>query len=415
MLQEEYAVVGKRLPRVDSLEKITGSAIYLPDLKIPGMLFGKVLRSPYAHAKILQVDTSDAEKLPGVRAVVTGRETRGMRLCMFPRLANKPPLAEDRVRFIGDEIAAVAADNESIAEEALDHIEVQYEEMPGVFDPLEAIKPEAVKIHEAGNIAAHRSWSLGDIEKAFREADYIFEDRFETQAQPHCCLEPQGCIARLDPSGNLTFWVTTQWPHPYRMVLADLLGLPHSKVRVIKVNMGGGFGGRASMDPIDLIAYFLSKKTGKPVRIINTHDEQFTSGRFRYPMFIDIRTGVKKDGSLMAREVKVVTDNGAYNNFGVAVTGGIGVKSTYLWGVPNVKFEADVVFTNKVYGSGFRGFGNPQITFAIESQMDRIAEKLGLDMKDLCLKNVNTEGQLTCMGHRVTKYVPVLIETEPHP
>jgi len=395
-------VIGKRLPRIDAVEKATGTALYLGDLRIPGMLCGKILRSPYPHARILKVDTSRAEGLPGVRAVITGKDTRGIRLCVIPHLANKPPLAEDRVRFIGDEIAAVAADSEDIAEEALDLIEVEYEELPGVFDPREAIKPDAIKVHEEGNIAIHISRAYGDVEKAFNESDYIFEDQFETQAQLHCCLEPHGCIVHLDRSGNLTVWVTTQIPHPFRKMLADVLGMPLNKVRVIKVFMGGGFGGRFEMDPMEIIAYFLSKKTGRPVRIINTRDEQFTTGRTRYPMIIDIKTGVKKDGALLAREVRVVTDNGAYNSHGITITSGVGTKCTYLWSLPNVKYEADVVFTNKVYGGAFRGYGNPQITFAIESQMDVIAEKLDMDVKDLCLKNANYEGQLTCMDHKVT-------------
>jgi len=401
-MADEYSVIGKRLPRIDAMEKVTGTAKYLGDLTIPGMLYGKILRSPYAHAKILRVDTSKAERLQGVRGVVTGRDTKGIRLCVIPHLANKPPLAEEKVRFIGDEIAAVAADSEEIAEEALDLIEVEYEELPGVFDPFEAMKADAVKIHEGGNTAIHISRSYGDVEKAFGESDHIFEDRFETQAQPHCCMEPHGCIVHLDRSGSLTVWVTTQIPHPYRKMLADVLGMPLSKVRVIKVYMGGGFGGRFEMDPMEIIAYFLSKKTGRPIRIINTQDEQFTTGRTRYPMVIDIKTGVKKDGALLAREVKVVTDNGAYNSHGITITMGVGTKCTYLWGLPNVKYEADVVFTNKVYGGAFRGYGNPQITFAIESQMDMIAEKLGMDVKDLSLKNANYEGQLTCMGHKIT-------------
>jgi 4-hydroxybenzoyl-CoA reductase alpha subunit len=401
-MADEYSVIGRRLPRIDAVEKATGTAKYLGDLSIPGMLYGKILRSPYAHARILRVDTSKAERLQGVRGVVTGKESKGIRLCVIPHLANKPPLAEEKVRFIGDEIAAVAADSEEIAEEALDLIEVGYEELPGVFNPFEAMKAEAVKIHEGGNVAIHISRSYGDLEKGFKESDHIFEDRFETQAQLHCCMEPHGCIVHLDRSGGLTVWVTTQVPHPYRKMLADVLGMPLSKVRVIKVFMGGGFGGRFEMDPMEIIAYFLSKKTGRPVRIINTQDEQFTTGRTRYPMVIDIKTGVKKDGTLLAREVKVVTDNGAYNSHGITITMGVGTKCTYLWGLPNVKYEADVVFTNKVYGGAFRGYGNPQITFAIESQMDMIAEKLGMDAKDLCLKNANYEGQLTCMGHKVT-------------
>lgn len=399
---DEYSVIGKRLPRIDAIEKATGTAKYLGDLKIPGMLYGKILRSPYAHAKILRVDTSKAESLKGVRAVVTGKDTQGLRLCVIPHLANKTPLAEDRVRFIGDEIAAVAADSEEIAEEALDLIEVEYEELPGVFDPLEAMKPGAVKIHEKGNVAIHISRAYGDVDKAFQESDYVFEDRFETQAQLHCCLEPHGCIVHFDRLGTLTVWITTQVPHPYRKMLADLLKMPMNKVRVIKVFMGGGFGGRFEMDPMEIIAYFLSRKAERPVRIINTQDEQFTTGRTRYPMVIDIKTGVKKDGTMLAREVKVVTDNGAYNSHGITITMGVGTKCTYLWSLPNVRYEADVVFTNKVYGGAFRGYGNPQITFAIESQMDMISEKLGMDVKDLCLKNANYGGQVTCMGHKVT-------------
>jgi 4-hydroxybenzoyl-CoA reductase alpha subunit len=399
---DEYSVIGKRLPRIDATEKATGTAKYLGDLKIPGMLYGKILRSPYAHAKILRVDTSKAESLKGVRAVVTGKDTQGLRLCVIPHLANKTPLAEDRVRFIGDEIAAVAADSEEIAEEALDLIEVEYEELPGVFDPLEAMKPGAVKIHEKGNVAIHISRAYGDVDKAFQESDYVFEDRFETQAQLHCCLEPHGCIVHFDRLGTLTVWITTQIPHPYRKMLADLLKMPMNKVRVIKVFMGGGFGGRFEMDPMEIIAYFLSRKAERPVRIINTQDEQFTTGRTRYPMVIDIKTGVKKDGTMLAREVKVVTDNGAYNSQGITITMGVGTKCTYLWSLPNVRYEADVVFTNKVYGGAFRGYGNPQITFAIESQMDMISEKLGMDVKDLCLKNANYSDQVTCMGHKVT-------------
>jgi len=403
MAPQEYSVIGKRVPRIDSVEKATGAAQYLADLKIPGMLYGKILRSSYPHAKILAVDTSKAERLPGVRAVVTGRDTSGIRLCfVLPHMANKPPLAEDKVRFVGDEIAAVAADDEHVAEEALDLIHVEYEELPAVFDPLEAMKPETIKIHEGGNVALRGSRSFGDVETAFRRSDYVLEDRFETQAQPHCCLEPNGCIAYLDQSGRLTLWATTQWVHILRQMLAYYLAMPINKIRVIQGYMGAGFGGRLDVDSIHVVAYFLSKKTRRPVLIVNTHDEQFTSGRYRYPMIIDIKTGLKKDGTILARDVNVVTDQGAYNGFSIPITMGIGTKCTYLWGVPNVKFEAYVVFTNKVFGGAFRGFGNPQITFAIESQMDMIADKLGMDMRDLCLKNVNYEGQVTCMDHKIT-------------
>jgi 4-hydroxybenzoyl-CoA reductase alpha subunit len=386
----QYSVIGKRVPSFGALEKATGEAVYLPDVKLPGMLYGKILRSPYPHARILHIDTEKAERLKGIRGVVTAKDTPMIRFCIIPQLANKPPLAVDKVRFIGDEIAAVAAEDEDTAEEAMDLIAIDYEELPAVFDPVEAMKPEAPNIHEEEhNIAAHIVREFGNIETGFKEAQYIFEDEFVLPGVTHCCLETRGCLASVSRSGRVTVWSTTQTSHTLRPRLADVLGIPVGNVRVILARMGGGFGSRLDMDSIDPIAVFLSKKTGRPVRLINTRDEEFVSSRIRYPMTINLKTGVRKEGTISALETRVITDNGAYNNQGTSVTGGLGTKITYLWAIPNTKLDAYVVYTNKPFGGAFRGYGNPQLTFALESQMDIIAKRLGLDPVEIRLKNVN--------------------------
>jgi 4-hydroxybenzoyl-CoA reductase subunit alpha len=389
-MRMEYSVIGKRIPQVDAVEKATGEARYLPDIKLPGMLYGKILRSPHPHALILQIDTAKAERLKGVRAVLTAKDTPMIPFCIIPQLANKPPLAIEKVRFIGDEVAAVAAVDEDIAEEALDLIAVEYEELPALFGPLEAMKPGSPKIHdEENNIAAHIVREFGNIEAGFKEVQEVLEDQFVLPGVTHCCLETRGCLAFFSHSGKVTVWSTTQSSHTLRPRLAQVLGIPVGNVRVILAKMGGGFGSRLDMDSIDPIAVFLSKKTGKPVRIINTRDEEFLTSRIRYPMSIHLKTGVRKDGTISALEAKVITDNGAYNNQGTSVTGGIGTKITYLWAIPNTKLDAYVVYTNKPFGGAFRGYGNPQITFALESQMDIIAERLGLDPMEIRLRNVN--------------------------
>jgi putative selenate reductase molybdopterin-binding subunit len=304
-----YSVIGKRVPQVDAVEKATGEARYLPDIKLPGMLYGKILRSPIPHARILHIDTEKAERFKGVRAVLTARDTPMIPFCIIPQLANKLPLAIEKVRFIGDEVAAVAAADEDVAEEALDLIAVDYEELPAVFDPLEAMKPGSPKIHdEENNIAAHIVREFGNIETGFKGAQHIFEDQFALPGVTHCCLETRGCLASVSHSGRVTVWSTTQSSHTLRPRLAQALGIPVGNVRVILAKMGGGFGSRLDMDSIDPVAVFLSKKTGKPVRIINTRDEEFLTSRLRYPMSINLKTGVRKDGTISALEAGVITD-----------------------------------------------------------------------------------------------------------
>ena len=256
-----YSSIGKRIPKTDSRYMVTGEAKYLDDIKLPGMLFGKILRSPYPHAKILAVDTSAAEKLSGVAAVITAEDTEKVTFCHLPVTPNKMALNYERSRFIGDEVAAVAAVDWETAEEALKLINVEYEVLPAVFDPEEAMEPGAPKIYDdcENNIADHFVREFGDVEKGFREADYIYEDRFSTPIIPSCSIEPHSCIASFDSLGKLTFWVTTQNPVNYQRALSQVLKIPQNKVRVIRTYVGGAFGNKSVILSMDPIAAFLAK------------------------------------------------------------------------------------------------------------------------------------------------------------
>lgn len=401
--KDECDVVGKNLPRIDALTKVRGEAKYVSDIKVPGMLCGKILRSPLAHARVLNIDSTCAECLHGVKAVITYKDTLKKVFGVNMRTANNLLLQNEKVRYVGDQVGAVAAVDEEIALEALSLIKVDYEELPGVFNPFEAMKPGAPKIHkEENNIALSASRSFGDIERGFAQSDFIVEDEFYSPPIAHCCLEPRGCMASVDASGRLTVWSTTQTPHPLREELSDVLGIPMAGIRVIQQFMGGGFGSRMGMDPIDGIACLLSLKTGKPVRIVNTRDEEFLSSRIRYPMWIWLKTGVKRNGRLHVRQVNIITDNGAYNMEGDSVMGNAIGKIAQLYAIPNVKYEGKLVYTNNVYGGPCRGYGNPQITYAIEIQMDKIAEILNMDPAEIRLMNANDPNSTTVSGLQIT-------------
>jgi 4-hydroxybenzoyl-CoA reductase alpha subunit len=400
---EEYAVVGKKVPRLDATSKAVGDLRYVSDLYLPGILVGKVLRSPLPHAKILQVNISKAIRIAGVKAVITAKDTPRRKFCMNPAWANNMILQDEKVRYVGDQVAAVAAIDEDTALEALSLIQVDYEPLPAVFDPEEAMQPGAPKIQqEENNIALHSIRKFGDVDKGFQEADYICEGTYYSPHVAHCCIEPRGCVAVYDLSGKVTVWSTTQTPHPLREELSDVLGIPQQKISVFQAPMGGAFGARMGMDPIDGIAAILSMKSRRPVRLINTREEEFLSSRIRYPMKIWIKSGAKKDGRLIAREIKVITDNGAYNHEGQYVMGNAGSKLAQLYAVPNIKFEGFLVYTNNVYGGAFRGYGNPQITYAMETQLDKIAEALDMDPVEIRLVNANRPYSMTASGCQIT-------------
>lgn len=398
------SVVGKSLPRVDGIEKATGQAKYVDDFFLPGVLHGKILRSHLPHARILHIHTRRAENLSGVKGIITADDTLKVPFSFPPHLKDKYPLEFEKARYIGDEIAAVAATSKEVAEEAINLIEVEFEELPAVFNPIDAMEFGAPELHMGvkNNISSRIEWQHGNTQKGFEESDFIFENRFTTSRQTHCSLEPHGALAYVDGTGKLTIWMTTQNPHTVKDELANQLGLAPNNIRVIKPTIGGAFGSRLTMDPIDVICALLALKCGKPVKIINSRKEEFYASRGRHPMIIDIKTGVKKDGSLVAREATIIADNGAYNSHGPRIVGYAGRALFSLYTIPHTKFTGLTVYTNNPYGGALRGFGNPQVTFASECQLDMIAQRLGMDPIELRLMNVVKSGDVAPTGWEIT-------------
>ena len=393
----EYSVIGKPLPRIDAVVKATGQAQYTDDIKLPQMLYGKVERSPYPHARILHIDTSKAERLPGVKAVVTGKDTLGVKYGTLRGYRDRHLIAMDKVRFIGEAVAAVAAIDEDIAEEATDLIRVDYEELPAVFEAEEAMKEGAPEIHDgvARNIALERHWSLGDVEKGFKESDYIREDRFIFQVQAHGHLETHACLASYDSSGKLTIWATTKMPFPTRASLSLILGLPFSKIRVIKPHLGGDFGSKGSLYDLYFCAALLSKKAGRPVKIRFSKAEEFIAGIRRLPMVVDLKTGVRKNGTLVAQHSRVTANGGASFNLGAVGIYNTGLAHMLPYRLPNFKYDSYRVYTNNPVGGPQRGHGQVLPRVAIECQLEMIAEELGIDGMELRLKNALQTGDVT--------------------
>ncbi len=388
----KYSVIGQRVWRVDGPEKVTGSAKYTFDLVLPNMLYGKILRSPHPHAKILNIDTSKAERLPGVKAVVTGKDTKGRKQGIwrrFPELCDEEILCRTKVRYIGDPVAAVAAIDEDTAEEALELIEVEYEPLPAVFDPLEAIKEDAPQIHEGVelniNVTRHIEW--GDVDEAFKQCDYIREDVFKTPSQAHVCMETHCAVAHYDYNNKLTVWTSTQSSYYIQRLLADILDMREGDIRVIKMHTGGGFGSKFELDSAQFCAALLSMKTRRPVKIVLSRDEEFTATKRRTPMYIFSKIGAKKDGTLLAKEVRIITEGGAYTAMGATALYLAGFFSSFPYKFPNYRCDAYRVYTNTAPTSAMRGFGAPQATFATESQIDMVADDLGIDPIEIRRKN----------------------------
>ncbi len=407
---EEYSVVGKRLPDKDAPVKATGQAQYVDDMVLPGMLFGKLLRSPYPHARILNIDTSRAERLPGVKCVITGKDTSGIPYGSVPRGYDEYPLAIGKVRYVGDAVAAVAAIDEDIAEDAIELIDVEYEELPAVYDPEGAMKDGAPQIHdkttspymydENHNISLFQQDGHGDMDKGWAEADYIREDRFVTGAQAHAPLGPHSALASFDnSSGNLTLWADSQMPFFLRYNLAKTLAIPESKVRVIKPFVGGGFGGKVPMFAKDYSAALLSRLTGRPVRIIYTREEVFIATITTYGKVIYIRTGIKKDGTITAQHIKIIYDNGAHNETAglISRTG----RSDSFYKTPCWSYEGLVVYTNKTPAGPRRGHTSPEKTNAIVTQLNMMAADLGLDPIEVQRKNLIHPGYIR-KGHEAS-------------
>jgi len=394
----KYSVINQRAPRLDAPDKATGRARYVDDLKLPGMLYGAILHSPLPHAKILNIDTSKAERLVGVKAIVTAKEAPRVKYGVSPARYDETLFCVDKVRYIGDEVAAVAAVDLETAQEALSLIKVDYEELPGVFTIEEAIAEGAPILHEEfpRNICAEVHQEFGDVEAAFKECDYIRTDKFINKRQESGALEPHGCVADYDPWGNLTLYTSTQTPHYVMRTVAMVLGIPVGKVRVVKPYVGGGFGSKAEATPAEMSAALLSKMTGKPVKLIYSREEVFLHGRSRHQFIHEMTTGVKKDGTLLALKHSCYLDGGAYTSFGIATVYYAGSMLGGPYKLPNMKYDGYRVYTNKPACGAQRGHGAVAARALFEQQLDIIADELGIDPIDFRLKNVMSRGDITC-------------------
>jgi len=404
---KEYSVVGKSLPRLDSISKVSGEARYTVDMFLPGMLYGKILRSPYPHARILNIDISKANRLPGVKSMITGKDTLGVRYSYFtnpPQYEDELILAIDKVRHIGEAVAAVAAASEDIAEEALDVVEVEYEELPSVFNPEEAMKDGSPRIHEnVGNNIAHQlHLDFGNIVDGFDRSEYIREDRFITNPLNHGFLEPHVSIAKFDLTGKLTVWTSTQIPFFLRKDLSKTLGLTEGMVRVIKPYVGGAHCGKLELLAHHFCSALLSKKTGRPVKIELSRDEIFQINRGAHPVIIDLKTGVKKEGILMAQQAKLIADGGAYLSAGLLLNVLAGAFIPLPYRLNNFKYDGYIVYTNNPVCATQRGMGLVQMRYAIDSQLDMIAKDLGIDPMDLMIKNAIQPMSTTITKTKVT-------------
>lgn len=404
---EAYQVVGKSIPRVDAKSKALGEARYTGDITLPGMLWGKLLRSPHPHARILSIDTSWAKAVRGVKAVITGADVPPIKCgtaFRFPQFCDEYMIALDRVRYIGETVAAVAAVNEDVSQEALDLIRVDYEPLPAVFDTEEAMAPGAPLIHEhaPGNLSMKMLHNFGDVERGFAESDHIREDTFLTQPQAHAPLECHAVLAEADAYGKVTFWASKQHPFRIRYALHRTMEMPEGMIRVIKPHVGGGFGGKAELLALDLCAGMLAKLTSRPVRILYSREESLTTSRCRHPMRVEVKTGVRKDGTLVAQSCRLIADGGAYNSWGPVTIFFAGTNLHIPYKLPNLRYEGFRVYTNKQPSGAMRGHGMPQPRFAVECQMDMIAEDLGLDPVELRLRNAVETGYVAPNGIKVT-------------
>lgn len=401
--KEKFFVIGKRVAKYDSLEKVSGQAQFLIDLKLPGMLYGKILRSRYAHAKILKIETKKAEELPGVVAVITAKNTPKIK---FGFLKDNLPLKDDKVLSYRDELAAVAAIDEQTALRALDLIEVEYDKLPSVFDPIESMKEGAPRLHEGYEnnlVKIPFSFKAGNPESIFSSPDVLtFDDVFKVHFMTHTALGTMGALASYDPGGHLTIYANTQAPFMYQREIAEALGIPGENVRVIQPYIGGAFGRGMDVYPSDIIACLLSMKTGKPVKILFSREEDLSYSPTRQPALIKLKTAVSRAGKILARKAEVYLDTGAYVSWGAFDSRVMMATTSGQYRVDNVQFDSFVVYTNNPYSGTMRGAGNPQINFAIESQMDKIAEKLGIDPLELRLRNANRPGDTTTQGMKIT-------------
>ena len=406
-------VVGKPTPRVEGELKVTGRALYSADLKLPNSLWGRCLRSPIAYGRIKRIDTTKAWQVPGVKAVITGEDVPGLRVgrCIY----DTPVLADGVVRFIGEKVAAVAAESRLAAEQALEAIEVEYEELEPLLDPVEATKSDSpilhpdllsykglpVPVETVSNVFAYLKWGKGNIEEGFRQADVVVENTFTTQVTHQTYLEPHACVVQAEASGAAEVWSCSKTPFAVRTQLSNCIGVPKEKLVFHPMHIGGDFGGKGGFMDVP-VAYFLSKKSGQAVKMVMDYTEELTAGNPRHASIIKIKTGVKKDGTIVAHHIDFLFDSGAYASMKPAgyLIGASTCAGPYR--IANCLIEERMVYTNKIPCGHMRAPGDPQGFFANESQLDIVARKLGMDPAEFKRKNMLHDGDETPIGGHIS-------------
>jgi CO/xanthine dehydrogenase Mo-binding subunit len=395
----ELSVVGKPFPRLDAREQVTGQTKYADDLpELPGMLYARALTSRHSSAEILSLDTSKAESLPGVAAVITAKDVPNN--CIGLKVQDEYVFAETRTHYKGEAIAAVAAETPEIAQEAVDKIQVEYRELQPVFDPREAMKADAPSVHpDKDNVVLHFKLRQGDVEQGFSQSDVVVEDQFQTQLVEHSHMETHGGLAQVDNNGKLTVWSSNQLPFILRILLQMVLGMPATNIRVIKTNVGGAFGGKNELS-IEHHAALLALKTGRPVKMVWTREDEFQRSTLRHRMFMDYKTGAKKDGTLTAVQVRIIMDNGPITSWSMVPP----TKAFLHFGpyrVPNVKVDNFLVSTNMPPQCSMRGFGSTSPTYGAEVHMEHVTRTLGIDSVAFRLKNALREGDVLACGQKL--------------
>src|ERR687887_1021770 len=413
-MAKPQSIIGAGVGRVEGAEKVSGQAIYAADIHFADALWGKILRSPYPHARIVNIDTSKARKLDGVKAIVTGKDEPNH--YQGKSIRDIPCLCWDKVRFVGDRVAAVAAESREIAEEALNLIEVEYEQLPAVFDPLEAMKPGAPILHDDAsaydnapqeimvkdipNVCNRLTWGKGDVDTGFREADLVLEHTFRIPIHHQGYLEPQAFMVKIEDDGHILAWSSTKGPFGTRNQFAKAVGVPPNQIRIHAVNVGADFGGKSGAGDLP-IAYFLAKHAKRPVKIVLTHTEELTVMNPDHDTVVTVRTGVKRDGRMVARYLRAVHGTGAYAGMkpGRASIGGAGTAGPYR--IDHTHMEALQVYTNTVPCDFWRAPGALQGMFAVESHMDLVARELGMDPAEFRMKNIIGESEENALGRKL--------------
>src|SRR5262249_11265310 len=404
-----FSAIGQPVTQDAGPDKVSGKALYAADVRLPGMLWGKVLRSPYPHANILSIDTAKARAVPGVHAVLTGQDLPDRRVGRL--LRDIPVLARDRVLFMGEKVAAVVAETLEAAEEALNLIAVEYEELPPVFAPLEAMHSSAPTLHPqmasyvglpqpiatVNNVFAHNNWSKGDITEGFSAADRIFEHTFNAQLMHQGYIEPHACVVHIDDHGRAQVWANNKGPFMLREQLAAVWGMATAQIRVNPTSIGGDFGGKGSFMDVPL-CYYLALHARRPVKMVMDYIQELMAGNPRHPAIITLKTGVARDGRILAHQARVVFNSGAYGAFKPRVYIRGADHSGGPYRIPHVHIESFMVYTNNVPCGHMRAPGKPQVAFAMESHMDMMAPELGLDPYEFPLHNILKDGDTNPVG-----------------